>query len=447
MIAPKDVIAGAEQEWRALVAEHLPHAAPESIWRFNRPSSSQADGTQGWKLHVSATSRSAADVLRRVAPVLAEMSVLWKAPGSMVDIRRLNSGLFYGYTQIGKVITAYAGDADRARSLAGRLDVELRGVPGPRVPFDRRLRPGSVVHYRYGAFHPVSQVEVDGVQVDALVTPDGQLQPDRRAEAVPGWVEDLFPAAPPEPPRGPLARTYLAYESIAQRGKGGTYRALDLRSSPAERVVLKEGRRHGETDFDGRDGRDRVAHEARVLAELSAAGAPVPVLLDSFAWEENHYIVMEHLDGPGLLELPGERERVGAAAGVAEVVAGIHAAGWAWRDCKVTNLIAAPDGVRAIDLEGACPISDPDPWPWGSPGHVPPEWPFTTLVVEQDLYALGAVLRQLLDGIAAPAEVSRLVTALLADDPAERPPAAAVHEALSRFHGRPHVRSCSRVRA
>ncbi|WP_327587317.1 hypothetical protein OHA25_10150 [Nonomuraea sp. NBC_00507] len=433
MIAPKDVIGTAEQEWRSLVAEHLPHAAPESIWRFNRPSSPRADGTQGWKLHVSATSRSAADVLRKAAPVLAEMSVLWKAPASMVEIRRLNSGLFYGYTQIGKVITAYPGDADRARSLAGRLDDELRDVSGPRVPFDRQLRPGSVVHYRYGAFHPVGQVEVGGTRVDAVITPAGQLEPDQRAQAVPGWVEDLFPAPPPVPPQGPLACTYLAYEPIAQRGKGGTYLALDLRSSPAKRVVLKEGRRHGETDFDGRDGRDRVAHEARVLAELSAAGAAVPTLLDSFAWEENYYIVTEHLDGPGLLELSDEHERVRAAAGVAAVVAGIHAVGWAWRDCKATNLIATPDGVRAIDLEGACPISDPDPWPWGSPGHVPPEWPFTTLVVEQDLYALGGVIRQLLDGISVPAEVSRSVAALLGDDPAGRPPAVAVRDALWRW--------------
>lgn len=131
------------------------------------------------------------------------------------------------------------------------------------------------------------------------------------------------------------------------------------------------------------------------------------------------------------------------------LLASIHEAGWAWRDCKPYNFILCRDGqVRPLDFEGASRIENPDVMPWGTTGYVPPEWAEATTGashVAQDMYALGATIRQMLTGeIPSGSEsdpspkVSRriprglryLVEALVSGDPTARPPADVVSREL-----------------
>src|SRR2546423_5546012 len=102
--------------------------------------------------------------------------------------------------------------------------------------------------------------------------------------AVPAWLEDPFQNVRPKSarPRGPIGLQLLAYKVRTQRGKGGVYEALDLSVSPARRVILKEGRRHGETDANGEDGYARIKQEGRVLRSLHKAGLPVPRIFREF---------------------------------------------------------------------------------------------------------------------------------------------------------------------
>ena len=97
--------------------------------------------------------------------------------------------------------------------------------------------------------------------------------------------------------QNPLMTTFRAYEAISQRGKGGVYRALDLTVRPARLCLLKEGRRHGETDFFDRDGRWRVRHEHQVLVSLRRAGIDVPNVYDSFEIDGHYYLVTEFIEG------------------------------------------------------------------------------------------------------------------------------------------------------
>jgi tRNA A-37 threonylcarbamoyl transferase component Bud32 len=429
----------AEKEWFELVEEHLPVRHTDSAWRSAPAALSQVPD-QGWKLHISATVLSAAEVLRRIADVLNKSSIHWKAAATLDEVCKLNCGLYYGYSQIGKIFTLYPGDADVTLGLARELDGALTGLDGPRVPFDNLLRAGSLVHYRYGVLKPTSFVDVEGVELPALRDPQGRLVADRRGAglAVPDWVPALVHDSPSQTRRGPLATRYVTYEAITQRGKGGTYRALDFGAQPVRRCVVREGRRHGETDWAGRDGRDRVGHELHVLRELSRGNILVPEVLDDFVWDGHQYLILEFLDGPDLQrQLAGLGAAntvdglIGIARQAAELVANLHSAGWAWRDCKPANMVVTPHGVYAVDFEGACLLDAPDPAPWGSPGHVPPEWPTGARPMAQDLYALGAVIAAIFDKLTEwdPTTASsgkRIAAELQQEDPSRRPPASRV---------------------
>jgi hypothetical protein len=463
--------------WAELCRRFLPVTAPGSLWRYSREVS-PADPEQGWKLHLPATVLTAGRVLRRVAPLLCERGVLFKAPASLAVLQRLNSGLHYGYSQVGKFITVYPQTSEEAVQLAGRLHELTLGMTAPAVPFDRRYSPDSCVFYRYGTFKSLEAEGPDGETAAAIRDPEGNLVPDvRDAGFKPEWVADPFPGGParPAPPPAkptPLQTTFKAFRALTQRGRGGVYQALDLSATPPRLCVLKEGRRDGETSWDGRDGAWRVGHEGRVLEALREAGVGVPRLYASFMVEGNRYIAVEFIEGESLHARLSRRQRrlpvadaLKLGAELARLVASIHAAGWVWRDCKPGNVVITKSGeMRPLDFEGACPVGRPDPQPWGTPGFMSPEGEEVfrgQSRLPEDLYALGAVVYFLLVGVPpeasspllakvrrnVPASAARVVGELLSPDPTVRPEAADVARRLEKALGRQGVRLTRRARS
>jgi hypothetical protein len=448
-------------EWERLCADYLPFVREGSIWRFNR-GRAPGDAEQGWKLHVSATVLTANDILKRVAPMLHADGTRFKAPCSLQELQKLNCGLFYGYSQVGKFITVYPRSAEGAVSLARHLHRLTRGMAAPSVPFDRRLRPGSCVYYRYGSFASVEMKNDDGTNTPAMRDPAGKLVADVReaAEAKPEWISDPFVRnrARREVARveSPLATTFRAFHALTQRGKGGVYQALDLSVCPPRLCILKEGRVCGELAWDSRDGRWRVRHEEIVLTSLREAGVEVPRVYSSFEVEGNYYLVTEYIRGETLQSLLNRRRRrldlhvaLRHGARLASQLSAIHAAGWVWRDCKPTNVIVTSGGgLRLLDFEGACPVERPDPLPWSTTAFMPPPPPRGDVTLSgnyDDLYAVGTLIYLLLAGRlpepAAPAPieklrrgvppgVGRIVAALLDADPRKRPDAKTVTEEL-----------------
>lgn len=447
--------------WAGLCDLHLPLRPAGSIWRYSR-AVLPGDPEQGWKLHIPATVLTAGRVLRAVAPLLGGCGVLFKAPASLQELDKLNSGLFYGYSQVGKFITVYPQTDAEAVLLAEQLHELTRGMRAPAVPFDHRYRPGGCVYYRYGAFKLLEVEGPDGEAAYAIRDPEGNLVPDVRDSAsIPAWVADPFldpagRAAAPSTPT-PLQTTFKAFRALAQRGRGGVYQALDLGSTPPRLCVLKEGRRDGEVGWDGRDGAWRVRHEGCVLAALAGAGVNVPRLYASFRAEKNHYIAVEFIEGESLNDWLARRRRrlpVAAAlrggAELARLVASVHAAGWVWRDCKPANVILTKSGeLRPLDFEGACPTDRPDPLPWGTRAFMPPEGDEVSRGrsrLPEDLYSLGSVVYFLLAGCPpdaaspplskvrrnVPADASRVVAELLGTDPSLRPAAVEVARRLER---------------
>lgn len=444
-------------EWEELCARYLPLTAEGAVWRYSRPPERRDPG-QGWKLHISSTVLTACKVLGAVAPFLRERGVMFKAPASLRELERINCGLFYGYSQVGKFITVYPRSDREALSVARRVHRLTKDLRAPAVPFDLRFRPGGCVYYRYGAFDAAEIENPDGTRTPAVKGPGGVLVPDVREAAKPEWVTD--PLAPRRPGRAPsdspLQTTFRAFRALTQRGKGGVYQGVDLSGVRPRFCLIKEGRRDGEVQWDGRDGRWRVEHEERVLHSLRAAGVAVPGVYSSFEAGGNYYLVTEFVEGATLQTLLAARRRrltinqvLDYGVRLARLLSGIHAAGWVWRDCKPANIVVTKGGdLRPLDFEGACLIRRPDPVPWATHPFAPPEsrkGGRRARGVGDDLYALGVVIYFLLtgrlpeEGASAPVEtpgrnvparVSRLVTKLLAADPRRRPSAADVEATL-----------------
>jgi hypothetical protein len=395
--------------WLARIG-HLPLS--DGDWCYSRPIRKD-DLAQGWKLHVSATILSATDVFARAEPVLRKYDALFKVPARLELLKSLNSGLA-DFSQIGKFLTIYPRSTDEALELARDLHRATRGLAGPRIPFDARYRKGSLVYYRYGAFRRA----IDGTP--GFVRPvRGRRYRDKRApgRAVPRWLEDPFQKTRRNGSkrRGLLLRDLLVFKAKAQRGKGGVYEAVDLSALPVRRVIVKEGRRHGETNWDGRDGHALVKHEAQVLRTLRRAGLPVPEIFREFTKNGNRYLVLERIPGHPLLagkQVQPSKTSWRRAARILEqlepVLSGIHAAGWTWRDCKPSHIFVHRGRVRFIDFEGACRIAQMDLPPWGSPDYTSPASRgklSRRAGTHEDDYALGVIAFQFLAGEFPPAAV------------------------------------------
>ena len=236
---------------------------------------------------------------------------------------------------------------------------------------------------------------------------------------MPRWLEDPFQKTPASNSKkhGLLLRDLLVFKAKAQRGKGGVYEAVDLSVLPVRRVIIKEGRRHGETNWDGRDGYALIRHEAQVLRRLRSAGLPVPAIFREFTKNGNRYLVLEKIPGRPLLAAkrlqparPSWRRAEKILDQLEPLLSRMHAAGWVWRDCKPSHILVHRGTVRLIDFEGACRIDQTELPPWGSPDYTSPasrgKFSRRAGTLEDD-YALGVIAFQFLSGKFPPAEAHR----------------------------------------
>jgi hypothetical protein len=400
--------------WRELCARFLPIADDDSSWRYSHTPNSEGS-QQGWKLHISATILNACEVLEKVAPFLNSSDIRFKAPASLQLLSKLNSGISFGYSQVGKFITVYPQNTDEAIWLADKLHKLTLGDIAPSVPFDSQYCPNSCVYYRYGAFKYIETETANGVKVPAIRDLSGNLIPDLREQAVPAWLEDPF-----QPTRNfknpfeenyenPLKTKYNIFRALKQRGKGGVYQAIDITQNPPRLCAIKEGRRYGEVGWDGSDGFSFVKYEAEVLSALESTNVAAPRFYSTFEVNQNFYLAFEFIEGKSLQKLMLTRRRrfsvrqvLKFACQIAELLARLHRAGWIWRDCKPGNLIVTKNSeLRPLDFEGACRTNQPNIFGWRTIEFSAPqdkEFPHNRATEAEDVYSLGAVIYFLLTG-------------------------------------------------
>lgn len=331
----------------------------------------QACPHQGWKIHVSATPWSAAQVLERTIPILLEFGVSCKFVSTRIQLLRLNNG-HYGNEQVGKFITAYPASEKQAVSLAVALHDTTNGLAGPRIRSDRPLRPQSLVHYRYGAFRRVSGLTASSSDVDS---PDalGDLQDgagrrftDRRefgAHAQLLDVVDPFEASgvyvPIKSQNPPLAGRYLIVEVLGSSAYGGVYRAIDLGASPPRLCVIKEFWRDAGGDLYGRLAPDWGEREAEFLARRNN-DPEFPTCFNRFKLDGNLFIVLEYIEGKSLAAEVAARENRGEIFSIDEIIntgketaralSHLHGLDIVFRDFNPSNVIyISGGGCRLID--------------------------------------------------------------------------------------------------
>jgi len=367
--------------------------------------------SQGWKLHISATPRSAVQVLDALLPFLYEEDCWFKFAATKALLMRLNEA-HAPRGSSGKFMTIYAPDETGTLRLAEACDRLTQGLSGPRILSDRTCRDGGVVYYRYGAFSSEEIFTPEGSLLYVIRDPQGQPVPDTRGAwfVAPPWAEDPFvksgklaSVAGLAPVKSVLlSDRYRVAGALRHANKGGVYRALD--ELTGDTVVLKEARAHVDIDRNDDDARDRLRNEAANLRLLESIGV-APSVRDVFTKEDHLFLVIDQVPGRTLRSYTQERRsgsrRPLPAAEVdalickcATLVEACHQAGLLIVDFTPNNLMLLPSGdLRLIDLEMACPIGRHRPAAGGTPAYSSPE----QLRGEppqpaDDYFALGAVV-------------------------------------------------------
>lgn len=198
---------------------------------------------------------------------------------------------------------------------------------------------------------------------------------------------------------------YRVEEVLAAGGMGAVYRAIHLNLKHA--CALKEMLERFADEEERKLGVEWFEREAQMLLRLSHP--MIPRIFDSFAEDEQYYLVMELVDGRTLARvleqegkprgLPEARVRQWAIQ-LCEVLAYLHERKphpVIFRDLKPTNIMLTKDEeIRLIDFGIARAFQEGTGTQVMTLGYAPLEQIRGKAEPRSDLYALGATLHQML---------------------------------------------------
>jgi len=421
---------------------------------------------QGWKIHISATERTATRILQLVVPVLKEEEVAFKFASDLRMVR-FSTSKNWPRSGGGKFITVYPKDLNQFLRLLDLCHNATKGFAGPYILSDRPYLDSKVVFYRYGGHKIISSVTARGLHVPMILSPQGDLVPDERVAFYkkPEWIQEPFNDQAASGSDTSLSRRdtlklngrYHVTGALKYSNTGGVYTGTDLQTG--ERVIIREARPF--VTFGGNDGTEAIAllkKEARVLKKLEASTL-TPRFIDLFQQWEHWFLVEEYIQAETLWgyimnaifgwsshEAPKlfafYRETIVALTKGLQL---IHNHQIIVRDLTKTNVMFTADGqAKFIDFELAYEIGgDELPVAGSTEGYASPEQlAHQTPTPEQDYYALGALilesltftagglrlnrdgifsgLKQVLDDFSLPAGLLDIVRGLTDLDPTRR---------------------------
>lgn len=361
---------------------------------------------QGWKIHASACTESAEEILRAVYDYCLARRIPFKFIRSQ-QLLFLRNAKYANRGASGKFITIYPADEAQFEQILEELGESLDGLPGPYILSDLRWGAGPLFA-RYGGFAERHCVGTNGALEAAIENAEGELVPDRRGAVfyVPPWVTLPASLGPHLAARNSASVDELPYRidrALHFSNGGGVYagveRATDLP------VVLKEARPYAGLALDCEDAVQRLARERDMLTLL--AGTGVPAVHDYFTVAEHHFLVMEFVEGESLnhhlvARAPstwGAADRA-AVADYAEwaldvqrrledSVAAVHERGVIINDLHPSNVLVRPDGqIALIDLETAWKDGEDRRQTMADPGFLAPR---SCRGFEIDRYALACL--------------------------------------------------------
>jgi serine/threonine-protein kinase len=296
---------------------------------------------------------------------------------------------------------------ERYQHLCDLFDQAQAQAPEERAAFLQEI----------GAADPTLCAELESMLADdQKARGEGLLQ-----EPCPVNARALLPAEPRTVPNVPPAAEagdtlvgwqvgpYLVETRVGHGGMGSVYRAL-RQGDYRQRVALKVIRPGLASD----EVLHRFRTERQVLAELEHPH--IARLLDGGCTEDGRpYFVMEYIDGEPLhrycerREL-GTRDRAELLQSVCAAIQHAHECGVLHRDLKPDNVLVTADGTPKVTdfglakrLDGTSdgPVQTQTGAVLGTPSYMAPEQAVgqrAKVGVATDVYALGAVLYELLTG-------------------------------------------------
>lgn len=209
----------------------------------------------------------------------------------------------------------------------------------------------------------------------------------------------------PETPEG--ARAFGEYELLEELGRGGmgiVYRAWQPR---LERFVALKMLLPG--PFALPEFAERFRREVLAVARLNHPG--IAAIHEAGEHDGQAFYTMELVEGRNLAErlretLPSPREAAGIAEQAARALSHAHRAGVLHRDLKPSNILLTADGGPKLVDFGLAQLADSTSSTaalttglMGTPSYMAPEQAAGgTAVTATDVYALGAVLYEMLTG-------------------------------------------------
>ncbi|HKK17436.1 MAG TPA: serine/threonine-protein kinase [Opitutales bacterium] len=205
-------------------------------------------------------------------------------------------------------------------------------------------------------------------------------------------------AVPPLPPEK-LADKFPQFEILECLGRGGMGVVYKARQKALDRLVaikILAGEWQGEAGFKA-----RFETEAKLLAQLSHSN--IVTVHDFGNTEDLFYIVMEFIDGVNLRDLLREgkmepEQALAVVPTICEALEYAHEKGVVHRDIKPENILLDRDGRVKIADFGIASLVGAEGERSGTPPYMAPEQAGGVVDRRADIYALGAVLYEMLTG-------------------------------------------------
>jgi class III lanthionine synthetase len=376
---------------------------------------------QGFKIHLSGTSPTATELLRRVVPICVSNRAGFKVMANP-DLLELTTSKNSSRGASGKFITIYPRDGEHFSKLMEVLDKATNDMAGPYILSDKRYAGNKVLFYRYGGIAPRSSLNIFGESVAVIQSRDGSLVPDVRTPffQLPEGIEDPFKSEDVAKQGDILLKDrYLVKALLVHSNSGGVYKAEDQHTG--QTVIVKEARPL--VNVTRRTGQDAVAmlrKEVRALEKLGHTGY-VPKIVDLFQEWEHLFLVEEFVEGSDLSSYRARTDfalilqRNPTADTVKEfctrlfriaeqmiqALQAFHLEGVVMGDLSPHNVIIDPEtlDLKVIDFEGARILNDSGPSgiTLFTPGFVSPRRQTgAELSPQDDFYSLGSVIYSLM---------------------------------------------------
>lgn len=272
----------------------------EKLWYHARPENNIL-ALQGFKIHISAVSSFAENLLKKIIPLLVTGNAAFKvvADSSMLDF--VNSKNFPRGAS-GKFITIYPADEQHFRALIEQLYAATTDLRGPHILSDKPYRDSRVVFYRYGGLSARHKLTIFGERLQVINDGHGMEVTDRRLPTfrLPEGITDPFDSSvnQPEPKRDGgilLKERYLVESAITFSNSGGVYKGADQQTG--RKVIIKEARPYIDiTRHKGLDAVETLKKESQVLDLLGDTGLAPGVIDCFYAWD-HYFLVEEFIEG------------------------------------------------------------------------------------------------------------------------------------------------------